>query len=112
VRDHHVGAAHVSKQAADSRLLRRDGDVDDPALNEIHVSASVDERHYLARTHSFGEHCGENVDLIVIGDGAEDVRVVYILLAHQILVGRIALENDGFVEHLGQRAGTFRVTLD
>ena len=38
-----------------------------PTLDQIDVGAAVDQRHHLASPQAFGEHPGEDVDLVVIG---------------------------------------------
>ena len=43
---HHIAAAHVGQQAADRRLLRRQGDIDLAALHEVDVGGVVNKRHH------------------------------------------------------------------
>ena len=94
----HVALAYMGQQAADGRLLRRDCNIDDVALHQVHVGRPVDQGHDLVRPQAFRQHAGDDVGLVGIGQGAEDVGVVYVFLDQEFLVRGVTVEDDGVVQ--------------
>src|ERR1700759_1321281 len=106
-----VSAANVSEQRANCDRLWRDGDIDTAALHEVGVRRLVDQRHDLVRTQALGQHRRQNVGLLRIGEGREDIGAVDILLDQQLLIRSIAVEHDGVLEQLRGFACAPRVAL-
>ena len=95
-------AAHVREQRADGDGLRRDGDVDGAGLDQLGIRRPVDERDDLVGAEALREHGRQNVRLFRVGERREHVRAVDVLLDEQLLVGAIAVQDDGVLEQLGR----------
>ena len=72
----------------------------------------LSQRHHLAGPHALGEHPGEDIDLIVVGDRAEYVCLIDAFLPEQVLVRCVAMQDHGSVESLGQPLCSLGRVLD
>jgi hypothetical protein len=64
-------------------------------LYQVHVGAALDQHHGLLGPHLLGEQGRHDVGLILVGHRDEDVDLVDVLLRQQLLIRRIAAEDDG-----------------
>ena len=87
---HDVTAAYVCEQCADGDLLRRYCDIDIATLHEIDIGRTIDQRQYLARTKTLGEHRGKNIRFFIVRHCAEHIGRLDVFLDQQFLVGSVA----------------------
>ena len=107
-----VAATDVRQQRADRYLLRRNRDIDAAGLDEIDIGRAIDQRHDLVRAEPLGEHRAQDVGFLGVGQRAENVDVVDVLLEQQLLVGGVADEHDRFVQLFGNVSRALRIALD
>src|SRR5690554_5611100 len=87
-----IAAAHIAQQLADGGLVGRHGHVDAAAFHKFAITASTDERHHSASTHSLGQQRCHDVVLVVVGDSQEDVGTVDIFVFEQDFIGGVAVQ--------------------
>ena len=73
---------------------------------------AVDQAHHLARAQALGQHGRQDVGFVVVGDRAEHVAVLDVLLGQQVLVGAVADQHDGLFELLRQELRALAALLD
>src|SRR6185437_15309464 len=112
VHAHDLPAAYVREQRAYGDALRRDGHIDAAGLDEIGVGRLVDQRHDLVRAEALGQHRRQDVGLLRVGESAEDVGAVDVLLDQQFLVRGVAREHDRILELLRHPPRAPHIALD
>ena len=90
------------KPGAD-HLLQPDGG------HQGEVAEPADLGDGLLGSHPFGQQGGENIGLLVAGQGDHRVHVLNVLLGQQVLVRTVAVKDHGLVEPFGQNAAAARI---
>jgi hypothetical protein len=107
-----VAAADVLQELADGRLRGRDRDVDLAALHQVGVRAAVDQGDHPARAHPLGEQRAHDVVLVVVREREEEIHLADVLALEQLLVGRVALQDQRRVQAVGDVLRADLVELD
>ena len=110
--DHHVAAPHVRQDRAHRDELRSDDHVDRAVRHQLDVGRPVDQRDGPARAQATRHQRRHDVVLVVVGQRAEHVDLLDVLVGQERLVGRVAVEHHRVVEGLGQVLGPRPVVLD
>ena len=89
-----VAAPHIGQQLADDRVAGADGDVDGSALHQVGIGAPVDDRQHALGAQPLGQQARHDVVLVVARQADEEIHVVHVLVAEQLLVGGVAVEHQ------------------
>ena len=81
-------------------------------LHQLAVGGPVDQRHHRCAPRRLASIADSTLASSELVSAAEHVGAVDVLLDQQLLVGGIAVEHDGVLEHLGDAARAARVALD
>src|SRR3546814_1246698 len=69
--------------------------VDAAAIDQLDVRQAIDQAQCLACAEPLGQHRRKNIRLVVVGDRAEHVDVLDVLLAQQRFIGALAGQHHG-----------------
>ncbi len=108
----HIALADPRQQGADGDLGRGDGDVDAVGLHQIHIDPAVDQGQHAMRPQPLGQQGAEDVVLVVVGQGKEEVHVLDPLGRQEVFVRRIAHQDQGVGQTHPQGLGAGLVGLD
>ena len=70
---------------------------------KVVIGAVVDQRHVAAAAEALGHHAGDDVDLVVIGQRDQRVGLLDVGLALDVLIERVAVQDDRALERVGDR---------
>ncbi len=98
--------ADVLQDARDRHRPRIDVGVDAERLGEVVIGGVVDQHQVRLAAEALRHHAGQDVDLVVVGERDHRVGVLDVGLAEDLLVERVAVEDDGPAELVGDPDGT------
>ena len=109
----HVTLADVGEQLAHHGLCRRQGNVDLCAVHQVGVAAPVHQREHARGAQLLGQQAAHDVVLVVVGGGDEEIHFVDVLVAEQVLVGAVAVQDQHrFIQLCGQILAAGAVAVD
>ena len=93
-----LALADVVQDPADGGMAGVDHAVDADPRDERDVVDPVDQREDLPRAHLFGEERPQDVRLLVVGDGDEEIGSGDVLLPEELLAGPVAVQDDRLLQ--------------
>lgn len=97
-----ISTADIGEDRTDGRQVGRYDHINPVALQQINVTAPVDQGNHPSGTQSLGQQGRHDVVFVVIGQRPENVHLVDVFAVEQVFVGRLAGENQGVVQMAGQ----------
>ncbi len=102
-------SARVKRTISSAVLARVDRDVDPDRLEEVGVLEVLDDRDGPVDAESTRQEGDEQVLLVAVEGGDDDVRLVDVFSSEELGVGTVALEHHRVWKRLGALAGTIRI---